>query len=68
MTLMQCKFWISGDQYIAALDDSRVVEEEVAETAVVDNCISTQTPQFDNDTFVEVETHMISATKRSVQV
>lgn len=61
---------IPGDQYIASLDDSHIEEEvgvhgEIVETTMVDNCISTQTPSFDD--FVEVETHMISATRRSVQ-
>jgi len=59
---------MTGEQYMASLDDSQVGQEVVGitENTLVDNCISTQTPQFEDPQFVEVETMMVSATKRSV--
>ena len=58
----------SGDQYISTLEEGQVEEEVGASTTtptMVDNCMSTQTPQFDD--FVEVETILETATRRSVQ-
>ncbi|KAH9519856.1 hypothetical protein Btru_071076 [Bulinus truncatus] len=58
----------SSEHYIANLDDSHVEEEIGAgegDTSLTDNCISTQTPQFEE--FIEVETIFETATRRSVQ-
>ncbi|KAK0050536.1 zinc finger and BTB domain-containing protein 17 [Biomphalaria pfeifferi] len=58
----------SGDHYIANLDESQVEEEIGAsegDASFNDNCMSTQTPQFEE--FVEVETIFETATRRSVQ-
>ena len=69
--MITLNIFTTAEQYMAVLDEGQVVEEVGGETVVgepdvVDNCMSTQTPQFE-DTFVEVETFMLSATKRSVQ-
>ncbi|CAG5127912.1 unnamed protein product, partial [Candidula unifasciata] len=60
----------AGSQHITSLDDSQVGEEEVVvretgDNSLSDNCMSTQTPNFDD--FVEVETIFETATRRSVQ-
>ncbi|CAG5123125.1 unnamed protein product [Candidula unifasciata] len=56
----------SGDHYSGNMDVSQVeVVGEIMENSTADNCISTQTPNFDD--FVEVETIFETATRRSVQ-
>lgn len=64
------KLTFAGNQHMSGLDDSQIEEEEVVvresgDNSLSDNCMSTQTPNFDD--FVEVETIFETATRRSVQ-
>merc|ERR1719422_2459523 len=54
-----------AQEYIAGLEEQQPSDGGVVQ--MVDNCISTQTPNFEDPGFVEVETFVVSATKRSVQ-